>query len=233
VVDVAPGEPEKYQDGSHTGPDSVDGADEIWKQDYCILLPQSVLVTPGSPNTALGNEPVFIFPVPTNPDDEERHFTKLANAASVIDNMDIARWRITGDGTRVPWVPRVYHLGVYRKPLTSQPTLPNGLVEGDVRLEFRGETMQVNTNQVETIAIDPYPTYSFAFTLQRARIDTDRDGRITTNDAFSDSLYQVRVMVFKNFDDDAANNLAPGVTGGDIVPRTNVPIREFVTLISL
>lgn len=230
-------------------------ATKPWQKDWCILLPVSKVATA---NLAADQEPVFMYPTPRNttatpyPTEfiDQRSNTKIAAPASQTDNLDDKLWRTTNEGANVPWVPAVYHLGRYRDPPTSGPALPSGMSPGDVRLEFRGDKIFVGSVTQETIAVDPYPTYGFAFTLQRARIDTagggpasDKpDGKIVaTQDHYTGSLYQVRVMVFKNFDPEAAYQLRPSTlatpgTPADpnaVVPRTNVPVREFVTLIAL
>ena len=119
--------------------------------------------------------------------------------------------------------------------------------EGKVRKEFQGEKIFTGTVEEETIAVDPYPNYSFAFTIKRARLDThtnggaagapNPDGMITKDDRFSNSLFELKVYIFKNFDDNVAASLANPETGGGStfppVPRGNRPIREFITLISL
>jgi hypothetical protein len=46
---------------------------------------------------------------------------------------------------------------------------------------------------------DTWPRYSYAFTLERARIDSDRDGEITETDDASNHLYELAVYVYRNF----------------------------------
>ena len=112
-----------------------------------------------------------------------------------------------------------------------------------MRAEYRGEDIASGmTGTAKNIAVDPYPTYSFAFAIKRARVDTNPPfGKITgfpppageQADQFSSSLYELRVYVFKNFNDSIAKDLAATTGGGEVVPKTNVPVRTFVTLISL
>jgi hypothetical protein len=64
---------------------------------------------------------------------------------------------------------------------------------------------------------DPYQQYSYAFKIKRSRIDTNGDGVL---DRLSDSLFEVTIMVYRNF--------SPVPTS-----KKNEPVREFVTLISL
>lgn len=225
------------------------GTGNIWDKDYCIVLPQAVslsatgvgtsLIT--GANTAAQNEPNFLYPVPLVPAGEaDQHRDSRLASGSVIDNMHLSRWRSDRTGERVPWVPRVYRLGVYRDPgdPPGQSALPGGMSTGMIRQEFRGEQVNVGGTLEDTIAVDPYPTYSFAFAIQRARIDTNNNGRIDFNatptpDEFSNNLFQVKVFVFKNFNQADADNLGPGVNPNDIIPRNNVPIHQFITLISL
>jgi type II secretory pathway pseudopilin PulG len=242
VIDPAPTVVAEVED--YTNPTS-----KPWRADWCIVLPISRAGL--GPNVNVVDEPVFMYPTPKNttqtPYDakvvDQRQGNKLSSPGSVVDDLSDRLWRTTNEGASVPWVPAVYHLGRYRAPA------PSGMTAGDIRTEFRGEKVYSGTVAEETIAVDPYPTYSFAFTLQRARIDTHNaagaptpDGLITnTADQFTSSLYQVRVMVFKNFDDVEAYNLrptdieAPGTPAdaNAVVPRQNVPVREFVTLIAL
>ena len=229
VVDAPPIQPEDYDNAQ----------DSLWLRDYCILLPKGV----NPNNDRYEFEYTFIYPIPQTPASEleQRSPGNLINPTNTIDNLETpARWRVDGNGVQVPWIPRVYNLGVYRDPGQNGVPLPNGpsgtaMNPGDVRLEFLGEDLQVGgTVTQQKIATDPYPTYSFAFTMRRALIDSDNNGRLEPlQDLFSDSLYEVQILIFKNFDQDGANGLAPGVTGGAVVPRNNSPIREFVTLISL
>lgn len=248
VIDPAP-IPAEVEDYTHP-------TSKPWRADWCVVLPISR--AGNGPNVNVVDEPVFMYPTPRNtaatPYDskvvDQRQGNKLSSPGSVVDDLSDRLWRTTNEGASVPWVPAVYHLGRYRTPASgSGITLPSGMVAGDIRAEFRGDKVNIGTAVEETIAVDPYPTYSFAFTLQRARIDTHNaagaptpDGLITnTADQFTSSLYQVRVMVFKNFDDEAAYNLrptdieAPGTPAdaNAVVPRNNVPVREFVTLIAL
>lgn len=249
VVDPPPTQPEVE--------DYANGTSKPWRADWCVVLPISRAGL--SPNVDVNDEPVFMYPTPKNtavtPYDnkivDQRQGTKLSSPASIVDDLSDRLWRTTNEGASVPWVPAVYHLGRYRaaNPAIAPSLIPSPYAAGDIRVEFRGDKVFVGSDVQETIAVDPYPTYSFAFTLQRARIDTHRsptdatpDGLIDTNhDQFTSSLYQVRVMVFKNFDDEAAYHLRPSdienpgtpAETDAVVPRNNVPVREFVTLIAL
>ncbi|MHC4660675.1 MAG: type IV pilus modification PilV family protein [Planctomycetota bacterium] len=48
---------------------------------------------------------------------------------------------------------------------------------------------------------DPWPRYSYAFTLVRARTDTNKDRKIDESDDLSDHLFELAVFVFRNFPD--------------------------------
>jgi len=250
VVDRLPLVPEDFRDGKQgapaypgTYPASIltKNPSKVWDKDYCVVLPLPVTIGPNGAGTGLASapfddvqdEPAFIFPVPLTPAGEEEQRSDASLAANtVIDNLHTSRQRETVDGEQVLWVPRVYNLGVYRDPGDEVGTvLPGNFVPGDVREEFRGEDVQVASTTEQTIAVDPYPTYSFAFVIRRARVDTNNDAQIDTNDEFSSSLYEVRVMIFKDFDQNSADQLAddPALA----VPRGNNAIRQFVTLISL
>lgn len=262
VVDQAPNSPADYglaMDGSN----NKQGA--IWRRDFCILLPTAA---PDNKNQL--NEPNFVYPVPTylrlddsesnkntDPGLNQRQPSKLAAVSTpLVDNLDTKfRRPANAGGDSLTWFSRVFQLGRYREaqdaPGATLPTGPDGVVmkRGDIRLEYRGDAISTGgTTTEQTIAVDPYPSYSFCFTLQRARVDTagatatdPPDGRLTQADSFSDTLYQLRVMIFKNFDAEAAYELSPGdpnnpqtPRGPQIsIPKVNAPIRDFVTLIAL
>ncbi|MCA8924777.1 MAG: prepilin-type N-terminal cleavage/methylation domain-containing protein [Planctomycetes bacterium] len=212
-------------------------------RDYAIVLPQALnLGATGQGgglgpvnNTNVAQEPVFIYPVPLvghggATENNQRAPARL-DAGQAIDNFNVNRRRFSTKDTETHWIPRVYPLGVYRRG--QQPTGAGAPAAGDTRLEFlSNDNVYDGTGGGQrTIAVDPYPHYSFAFSFQRARIDTNNDARIDTNDEFSESLYQLKVFVFKNFDQAEADAIGPDPTRP--VPRGNVPRHEFVTLISL
>jgi type II secretory pathway pseudopilin PulG len=265
VVDQAPLTP-----GSFDAAAQSNGQGALWRRDFTIILPTA---TVAGGNTDALKEPNFIYPVPTyldpvamqddsqrdgDPGLNQRKGNKLSSLA-LTDNLDVGFQRnASTGGALVPWISRVYHLGRYRTPPQGQ-TLPvppgstTPMLAGDIRMEYLGESVTISGNQQQAVAVDPYPSYGFAFTLQRARIDTagggtggtQPDGRITSTgtnpDQYSDSLYTLRVMIFKNFDEAAAHPLRPKngnptdppFEDGATVPRSNVRIREFVTLIAL
>lgn len=242
----------------------ADTTGKIWAKDFCVLLPQSAVAD----NFQSANEPTFVFPIPALPEQVTpfrealtetppphpyldlfiRKPTNLdSTGAGTFANMngvDPANFgRTTSDGTPTRWFTRAFHLGRLRK---GDPGVPDADV-GKIRPEFRGENIMDGTVETETIAVDPYPNYSFAFTIKRARLDTHStggaggapapDGTISGDDRFSNSLFELKIYVFKNFNDDIAASLANPETGGGgtypPVPRGNRAIREFITLISL
>lgn len=239
--------------------DLLGNGEEMWKKDYCVILPRANGVP--DPNPVGAKEPVFIYPVPDsvlrNPaandegaDPDQRNPSgKLASAAtseSLVDNFDPKyATNTTVDDTAQLWISRTYKLGRYRDPA------PSGSAPGDVRFEYLGEDLvnpSGSTN--EFVALDPYCAYSFCFAIKRARVDTNGDGQVSPGpnvrqpsnppaDNFSNSLYELKVMIFKNFNQDAADKLAPTSAGvpsggpGTVVPKTNVPIKTFITLISI
>ncbi len=263
VVDTAPLSPEKLDNGT----------DSMWTQDYCIILPRcKVTPEPAGGNTNKDNEPVFLYPIPSGPnsavpvtppgavadggDPEQRSPTgALDSPGSLVDNFHLDYFKnTTTEDTPALWVSRVYHLGRYR--LVNDPPLPPGMNAGDIRLEYRGQDLvdpTVTVTDPNMIALDPYPSYSFAFAIKRARVDTTGTGGVPDGmvspgptllqpsnpvpDAFSNSLYELRIMIFKNFSPDEATRLAPTspptTGGGVVVPKTNVPIKQFITLISI
>lgn len=261
VVDPIPTMPEQYTAAQvpaspsfasyvvPTGKSWSSGGPFLYDRDYCILLPKAVDLVSGvgqgnllaGPNKDVTKEPFFLYPVPllpnVSPTDEsdQRHPTRLDDGVGIVDNLSVLRQRPQIDGTPTAWIPRVFYLGRYRDPFGTPFSVPSPFNPGDVRSEFRGQA----ANGEETIATDPYPNYSFCFAMRRARIDSNENGRIdetgalTDQDDFSDSLYLLRIMVFKNFSQVAADQLQPGQNPGMAVPKSNVPIRKFVTLISL
>jgi hypothetical protein len=237
----------------------------VWARDFCVILPKGP-----TGNMVLANEPVFLYPISCPPADLAVGTTGLptqepptgmrdrrnagALTSGAFDDLDDLKdgpgkgMRPTVDGNQTMWIRRVYPLGRYRMPETGPAGLPDRpgasagtkMLKGEVRLEFRGDTIvtgATGTGGEESIAVDPYPTYSYAFALQRARVDSNGDGKIDATDQFSDTLYQLRVMIFKNFDAAAANPASAAelenVGGTGAIPRTNVPIKEFVTLLAL
>jgi len=217
-------------------------AAQLHQCDYTVVLPQALNLGPTGTGKGLGlpnniqvqNEPQFVYPVPLighmGATENAQRAPPRLDSGTAIDNFNTNRWRTNVKGATTPWIPRTYPLGTYR--IGQQPG-GGGPVAGDVRLEFlSNDNVYDGTGGGQrTIAVDPYPHYSFAFSFQRARIDTNNDASINTADEFADSLYQLKVFVFKNFDQDEAD--AAGLDVNYTLPRGNTPRHEFVTLISL
>jgi hypothetical protein len=133
----------------------------------------------------------------------------------------------------------VYPLGRYRE--STEPS-GNPAWKRQIRMEFLGQRitapgMTGTDNPADYTVIDPYPQYSFAIAIQRSKIDNSGpagvpDGKIGPEDKFSDNLYQVRIVIFRNFDSSESTHKSIFSSGGAI-PKTNVPIREFITLMSI
>jgi type II secretory pathway pseudopilin PulG len=257
VVDPMPLQPEQYASGvqqtptpgGYAVPTGASVGPRLYDRDYCILLPRAVQL--GASGVGVGalsvvtnndvtREPFFLYPVPLTPGEEKQRDDFALTNGTVVDNLAVDRQRPQLDGTPIAWIPRVYRLGTYRDPAGTPFTLPldaggTPFRPGDIRLEFRSEAVVVE----DTAATELYTNYSFAFAMRRARIDSNENGRIdeagalANQDDFSDSLYLLRIYIFKNFDQSAADQLAPTLNAGMAVPRTNVPVRKFVTLISL
>jgi prepilin-type N-terminal cleavage/methylation domain-containing protein len=229
----------------------TNGGGDPAEQDWCILLPQGP-----DPNYQSQNEPTFFYPVVTkNPVDgidppsgganqggilpppyDARELNNLANVNA--GNSDDWQLRPAADGTMVPWVRRVYMLGRYRYGMQPASFPPRWY-----RQEFLGLPSTpgqtgggIGTDQP---VIDPYPQYSFALAITRARVDTagaggpntPPDGMIGQFDNYSSSLYQLRVMIFRNFDGSSATQAA--IAHGAGIPQSNRAIQDFVTLLSL
>lgn len=255
VMDAPVRTPENFVD-----PDPAEG--QIWRKDYCVVLPQGTTAQ----NNDTANEVTFVYPLPTLFENSGDAWLRLDQrdpgrlATGNLTNANFANTtpgyfrRQTAEGQQVLWFPRVYHLGRYRVGDPNSPISAPGVGASgydtyvqnvrQVREEYRGENIAsgITPGGEETIAVDPYPNYSFAFSLKRARVDTTSavggaaggDGRITQADFFSNSLYELKVYIFKNFNLQIARDLAGTTTGGgDVVPRTNRPVRRFITLMSL
>lgn len=244
-----------------TPEDYADTAAKLWARDFCVLLPQSSVAD----NYQSANEPTFVFPAPAaieaqvipfrdadteNPPGSLTHADLFIRKPGTLDGTDFTNMDgvdpanfqgTTSAGTPTRLFARVFHLGRFRR---GDPGVDPTEV-GVIRPEFRGEAIDTGgSTTVETIAVDPYPNYSYAFTIKRARLDTHRsgaptatpdpDGSISADDRFSNSLFELKIYVFKNFDDVEASRLLLQATGvRDPIPRSNRAVREFITLISL
>lgn len=199
-----------------------------FKKDFCILLPRGL-----QKNEHFEEEIVMSYPTPTYKEHTQRRFLPKIDTYKNLDcsGKDFRFKLLNGtgpytDGTDVA-ITRVYRLG--------RKVGSNGIRPQDViRTEYLGDEFDG-----ERIIVDPYPQYSFAFTFQRARLDTGRegdlnkpDGALSEHDRFSDLLYDVRVLVFRNYQD-----LFSGVSDKNSkpnleIPPSNIPIFEIATLVS-
>jgi prepilin-type N-terminal cleavage/methylation domain-containing protein len=191
--------------------------DTVFNKDFCVLLPRGPL------NNRTGlQEPILHFPCPNDKISGRRSPQIVAN--NPINDSPVNGLRnAIGSDTKVEETRRVFRLG---RRLEGTDVV--------IREEFLGEGIGLSTDPGNRLLKDPYPQYSFSFTIKRARIDTTNvagtgapDGRLTATDAFSDNLFEVRVKVFRNFNDQ-------GITADQngSIPTSNLPVREFVTLIS-
>jgi prepilin-type N-terminal cleavage/methylation domain-containing protein len=253
VWDAMSPQPQLYgangQQGFFAAPNG--SSHQISEADWCILLPMG---PPG--NTLPQSEPVFNYPS-VRPYDElgggnayvdNRAFSTLASlptqgGANACDDWGTAFWRPNYKGEQQVYIRRVYHLGRYRRGQEPQGFTQPSYAPGPVRNEFLGESQAAGTlaNDPSTRpVVDPYPQYSFSLSIRRAKVDAyDNanhpipDGMIGQFDQYSNSLYEVRVMVFRNFDASSPLHKNLATNPQALIPRTNVPIREFVTLMSL
>jgi Tfp pilus assembly protein PilV len=215
--------------------------------DWCILIPQGP-----DQNADPNKEPTFNYPAvrqcdnlgggPTYIDSRyQNQLPAILNSPGAYDDWDQRFFRATYKGERMVYVRRVYHLGRYRRyqektGFPSPPTAP-----GPIRDEFLGPNMVANSTDPSTRPIvDPYPQYSFALSIRRAKVDNHNlagqaipDGLITAQDTFSSTLCEVRIMIFRNFNSDTNLHSSMAQNPSIPIPRTNCPIREFVTLMSL
>lgn len=65
--------------------------------------------------------------------------------------------------------------------------------------------------------------YSYALELERLKVDTNQDGRLGPEDEFVGDAIGVRVHVFRRFD--------PKAAAAPLLPRTNVPIATYFTVV--
>jgi hypothetical protein len=181
---------------------------QVATKDFCILLPR------GMPNNVLGaNEAVMHYPIPLDKFAPRKLPTVSDPNLNDEANDDL---RSASDGSQVFQVTRAFQLGRDSA--------------GDIRDEFLGATIVTSgsSSGSERAQTDPYPQYSFSFSLRRARIDTEAPlGKLDSRDPYSESLYEVKVKVFRNFNPELAVN-----TGTTPIPRNNLPVHEFITLIS-
>lgn len=229
-------------------PQAYDADPNISMADWCILLPMGK-----DPNIDPLQEPWFVYPsVPNRPVEVgeaqpsslpgpyDVHTASALSglaSASVSDNLrDPDFYREGHNGRKAPWIRRVYMLGRYR-----QGQNPAGYPNRSIREEFLGDPdgPAAGATYASRPVVDPYPQYSFAIMMRRAKIDncgpavdTPPDGKIDRYDRYTANLYEVHVLVFRNFD--GSQGTQTGIGSGAIkIPRTNLPVKEFVTLLAL
>ncbi len=224
---------------------------ELSKKDYAVLLPKGP-----ADNTDPAKEPIFTYPIVTNdvdfgwgtnfPGPSDKRAPTDVGKTTPVDDMaagttGTGMFRTAFDGTAPPWIRRVFPLGRYRIG-TEPPSNPTAWRRA-IRKEFLGEQISAGVTTTDTPdnypVIDPYPQYSYAIAITRAKIDNADasgnpvpDGKITDKDRYSDNLYEVRILIFRNFQQTLG--LHTGIQAGTLnIPKQNIPIREFVTLMSI
>jgi type II secretory pathway pseudopilin PulG len=183
----------------------------VSKFDFCILLPR------GTPtNVTKDNEIVLHFPCPKN--------KVNARANPTTGNLDNLNDEVAKAENLVPNTKGDLHFPVAKTFLLGRRIDPN-VNPNPIRDEFLGELIAGSGTGGERLIKDPYPQYSFSFSIRRARIDTNAPrGVLDAKDFFSDNLFEVKVKIFRNFNE-SQSGLNP-------VPRNNYWVHEFVTLIS-
>jgi hypothetical protein len=244
-------------DASVPSPQNFQADGNIAMADWCILLPQGV-----DPNTQPANEPWFVYPSCPNrtieigdgnavslPQPYDNHgqqaLPNLSNPASGDDwSQSFIKYDI--NNYQRLWIRRVYMLGRYQQNQNPAGVPNRGVLDpylGDPEgIGLITAPLQPGQYYQKRPVVDPYPQYSFAIALRRAKIDNASnpagpqkgapDGIIDMYDSYSSSLYEVHVLVFRNFDGSASTQAAIS-TNQRPIPRGNIPIREFVTLMSL
>ncbi len=208
------------------GEGEIKGSDfyaRSYGQDYVLLLPHAQ--NPGNkfpatfpvaaPNTV---EPTLLYPsVPPSLElagpRDDRSPIEIRNG---VDDQAGTLYP-TAEGNLVLFVRRTYPVGRYRSG-----TAPQGFATGDVRAEFLAPPDDGTAGKARSLA-DSYPQYSFAFTLRRVAFDLEQQ--------YNSELYELHIMMFRNFDGSPATLAA--IVHGSPVPRTNVPIHEFITQIDV
>jgi hypothetical protein len=167
---------------------------------------------------------------------DQRAFGRLG---APTDNFAPAAYRTTVEDMPAVWVGRTYMLGRVRDTASSTTR--------EVRPEFFNDDLVVSgLTSAELTSVDPYTHYSFAMALKRARLYTagtvivpnPPPPAVPTNlPNFTSSLFELRIMVYRHFDQTAADTLAPPfagtLTGGSIpLPKGNAPVAEFVSMVA-
>jgi type II secretory pathway pseudopilin PulG len=249
-------------------PQSYSTDPTISMADWCILLPmgkdpnnlsanEPAFVYPSCPPRGADMDGTgSLSAIPGPPDNHQQgNLANLINP-SVSDDTRLDSFYKLDFNANSPssvkrlWIRRVFKLGRYRAttggadPRVSQ-ALPIGFLPRSVRNEFLGDYEGPPTtgpvDATKRPQLDPYPQYSFAFSMKRAKVDnmttgpppgTGPDGKIDDNDNYTSGLYEVHIYVFRNFDStsDTQGKIASEVIP---IPRANCWIKEFTTLMSL
>lgn len=205
-----------------TSPGSWYTSGTNWTNDHVILLPRSASATvnpTGEPILLYPCTPSGNCPAGTAMDRSSGAISGGATATDISPHSSgntSTELKVTADGSLVPWIRRVYVLGVD--------------AAGNLRAEYVPKDPSGNPI-VGGVNADPYPQYSFALAIRRVAVDTDKNRAITSTDKYTDDLYEIRVMVFKNFKGDSTTQ--GNIFTGTPVPKSNVPVRELVTFIEL
>ncbi|RMG15705.1 MAG: prepilin-type N-terminal cleavage/methylation domain-containing protein [Planctomycetota bacterium] len=218
------GGPSRYVIFNHDGVLDAPPADKkdfsgeaMHQKDYCVLLPIG------------GNE--LFYPVPnlTGPGlHPAALLDQRAGGAQVDNGAGQLIYAKDTEGTGHLWIARTYPLGRYRAG--EGPT-------GEVRTEFRFLDINPGVTDAKLVAADRYCSYSYAFLLRRWGPVRVGD---TTDPPGSDGLIRARILVFRDFDEEAARQLAPTNASSPVpvggagltIPKTNVPIHEFITMLN-
>jgi hypothetical protein len=119
--------------------------------------------------------------------------------------------------------------------------MPAGFAAGEIRQEFRlDDLVDASITDDALVSTDPYTQYSFAMAIRRGRFGPSADLLSDPPTApFSNDLLELRIMVFRNFDQAAADDLKPlpagGVPSGGAgvsLPAGNVPVATFITKVA-
>ncbi len=189
-----------------------------FNDDYVIVLPRASAPN----NTTPLNEPVLLYPSCPAARCPAGTPSDRSPAALVGGMADEFVFKPNYEGKPSVWVRRTYPCGHYRGGLVPAPMVAQGFnpAGGDVRPEFLspGAGPLGGTRSL----LDNYPQYSFAFALKRVAFHAP---------AYSSELYELRVMVFRNFDGSTAMQTA--IESGQPIPKNNVPMHEFLTQIDI
>jgi hypothetical protein len=198
--------------------------DSVFRKDFCVLLPNGP-----AGNNLEANEICLYYPAdPAKVDARRTPSYSGGENAALSDEKESARRETVRGGGKMNEIRNTFALG----------RDPKGAVGSDgfkpIRPEFLGEQVAgAGTSGNERKRVDPYPQYSFSFSMKRAQIDTGGiPGVIDGSDRYSSNLFDVKIKVFRNFQPALATTSDESSDPGSRIPRGNIPLHEFVTLIS-